>query len=451
MTGAEKEIPISKENIAIKKYDSKCIQCGYCTKICCNEITVAKMYDLEKTKKPICINCGQCTIFCPTEALKEQMDYKKIKKILKETNKTIIFNIAPAVRVALGEEFGIKAGINVDKKIVAALKKIGANYVFDITFGADLTTMEEAMELVERIKDNQKLPMFTSCCPAWVKYAEIFYPQLLQNLSTCKSPIAMQGTIIKTYFAKKINKDPKDIVNIVVAPCTAKKYEIRRNEINFTKYKDNDYVITTRELGKLLREENINLNELKEEEFDSPLGTGSGAGIIFGNTGGVAESALRTAYYYITGKDLKEEEIVFQKVRGGAGIKQAQIDIQGKTIKVAVVNGMRNAKNLLDKILNKEVEYDFVEIMNCNGGCIAGGGQPKTTLLNREDVKLSRINGLYKEDEKKVKRLSYKNPDIIKIYEELLKKPNSDIAHNYLHTIYENKSYLLKGEKNENE
>ena len=342
-------VEICPENPAIKVDESKCIKCGKCLEICRNEVTVSRMYDLGITKKPICINCGQCSIYCPTEAISEKEDYEEIKKILKQNDKVVTFSVAPAVRVALGEEFGMKIGTNIDKKMVGALKKIGANYVFDVTFSADLTIMEEAMELVNRIKQNKNLPLFTSCCPAWVKYAELFYPELLSNISTCKSPISMQGTIIKTYFAKKVNIDHNNIVNVVVAPCTAKKAEIKRKELSITN-QDNDYVITTRELAKLLKEHNINLEECKEEEFDSPLGDGSGAGVIFGNTGGVTEAAFRTAYYYITGKDLKDDELVFSEVRGMNGIKNIEVNIDGINIKGAVVNGMKNLKKVLDII-----------------------------------------------------------------------------------------------------
>lgn len=437
-------VEICPENPAIKVDESKCIKCGKCLDICRNEVTVSRMYDLGITKKPICINCGQCSIYCPTEAISEKEDYEEINKILKKNDKVVTFSVAPAVRVALGEEFGMKIGTNIDKKMVGALKKIGANYVFDVTFSADLTIMEEAMELVNRIKQNKNLPLFTSCCPAWVKYAELFYPELLSNISTCKSPISMQGTIIKTYFAKKINFDPNNIVNVIVAPCTAKKAEIKRKELSITN-QDNDYVITTRELAKLLKEHNINLEECKEEEFDSPLGDGSGAGVIFGNTGGVTEAAFRTAYYCITGKDLKDDELVFSEVRGMNGIKNIEVNIDGINIKGAVVNGMKNLKKVLDIIKEDSSSYQFIEVMNCNGGCIAGGGQPKTTLLNMLKTKEARIGGLYSTDEKMVKRVSYKNPEIKKIYEEFFKEPNSDIAHKYLHTTYTDKSEILKG------
>lgn len=446
-----KMVPIANDNVSIKRDLSKCIQCKECKNICDNEITVGRMYDLQKTKfNPICINCGQCSNFCPTEAIGERIEFDKAKEQVKDKTKTVIISIAPAVRVALGEEFGLEEGSYVEEKIVGALRKLGADYVLDITFGADLTIMEEASELVKRIKENKNLPLFTSCCPAWVKYAEIFYPELLKNLSTAKSPISMQGSIIKTYFADKMKINPENIVNVVVAPCTAKKYEIRRPEMNKAgKYlnneniRDNDYLITTRELAKWIKEEGIDFNNITPSEFDNPLGRGTGAGIIFGNTGGVAEAALRTAYYFITGENLEDDKINFNVARGMQGIKEAQIDINGTIVKVAIANGMKNAKMLIDKLLAKEVEYHFIEVMNCNGGCIAGGGQPKITLEKLEETKKKRINSLYKKDASMEKRLSHQNPDIIEIYKEFLNEPLSEMSEKLLHTEYEDKSYLL--------
>ena len=443
-------IPIANDNVSIERDMSKCIKCNVCKDICDNEITVGRMYELKKTKKPICVNCGQCANFCPTEAIQEKIEFDKVKEAIKDNTKTVVVSIAPAVRVALGEEFGLEEGSYVEDKIIGALRELGADYVFDITFAADLTIMEEASELVKRIKENKNLPLFTSCCPAWVKYAEIFYPELLNNLSTCKSPISMQGSIIKTYFANKMKIEPENIVNVVIAPCTAKKYEIRRPEMNkagqylgVEEIRDNDYVLTTRELGQWIREENLDFNKINPSEFDNPLGRGTGAGIIFGNTGGVTEAALRTAYYFMTGENLDEDKISFTIARGMQGIKEAKIHINGTTIKVAIANGMKNAKVLIDKLLAKEVEYHFIEVMNCNGGCIAGGGQPKTTLAKLENTKHKRINGLYNKDESMKKRLSHQNPDIIDIYKEFLDTPLSKMSERLLHTKYEDKSYLL--------
>ena len=443
------EVPISKKNNALVKNDKKCITCGYCKKICENDITVARMFEINPRREPICINCGQCANICPTEAIRERFDYLKVKNILhNKKEKIVCISIAPAVRVALGEEFGLAPGTNLEGKIASALRKIGADYVFDITFGADLTIMEEAMELVNRIKNNEELPMFTSCCPAWIKYAEIFYPQLLPNISSTKSPISIQSTIIKTYFSDIIKVSPDNIINIVIAPCTAKKSEIKRQELSITK-KDTNYLLTTRELALLLKEEKININKLKDSFYDSPLSTGTGSGIIFGNTGGVCEAALRTTYYFLTGKNLKKEALIFNQVRGMNGIKEAEIDIDGKIIKVAVCNGMKYAKELIDKLLKKEVEYHFIEVMNCLGGCISGGGQPKITLLNTSETKINRMNSLYLEDETSKIRLCHENPEIKTIYNKFLEEPNSKISKSLLHTKYKDKSYMLGGENNE--
>lgn len=445
MDAEELALPVASDNPAIKKDASKCIQCGYCVRVCRNDVTVARMYELGITKKPICINCGQCANYCPTESISEKLDYMKVMQLLKDKSKTVVFSFAPAVRVALGEEFGIEPGVNVYKKIIAALRNIGAKYVFDITFSADLTIMEEAMELVNRIKEGKNLPMFTSCCPAWVKYVEIFYPELIPNLSTCKSPIAMQGSTIKTYFAKMKNINSDDLINVVIAPCTAKKYEIKRRELNVTR-RDTDFILTTRELALMIKKNNIDFLHLDNSEFDSPLGLGSSAGVIFGNTGGVAEAALRTAYHYITDEDLDDNSLTFSKVRGMSGIKETEVIIGDKTIKVAVANGMKNAKILIDKIKSGTVNYQFVEVMNCTGGCIAGGGQPKLTLMDMKSAKQKRIDGLYSEDSKMKKRVSYKNPDIIKIYKDFYGEVGSSLAHQYLHTKYTDKSYLLRGD-----
>lgn len=449
------EIIYSEDNPAIEKDDSKCIQCGYCVKACRDEVTVAKMYDINKTKKPICIHCGQCSNLCPTEAVHERVDYLKVKSKLKRKDIVKIISIAPAVRVAIGEAFSLDEE-NYEGKIVSGLKKLGFDYVFDVTFGADLTIMEEAMELVNRIKNKGRLPMFTSCCPAWVQYAEIFYPEFLPNLSSCKSPITMQSTIIKTYFAEQEKIEVNKILNVVIAPCTAKKKEVKRKEINrageyfkVTGISDTDYVLTTRELISLLNESNIDFNTLPEEEFSSPIGKGSSAGLLFGKTGGVMEAALRTAYYFLNGKDLKQDAIKFDEVRGVKGVKEATLDLGKTTLKVAVVNGMKYAVPLLEKIKKEEADYDFIEVMSCSYGCVGGGGQPKLTLLEMKERKKRRLESIEKEDETAKIRLCHKNPEIIKIYEEFLETPNSKKAKQLLHTTFTDKSYLLRGEEHE--
>ena len=439
------EMPISSDNKSIIKDYKKCMTCGYCSKVCPVREAAFKSFKKFPNRDIICVNCGQCANICPNESIKERMSYIKVLNLLKnKQSKKIVFSIAPAVRVAIAEEFGNKVGINVAGKVVTALKKIGADYVFDIAFGADLTVMEEAMEFVDRIKNNKVLPQFTSCCPAWVKYVEIFEPKMFPNLSTAKSPIAMQGTIIKTYLAEKIGVKSKDIINVVVAPCTAKKMEIEQSVINYTK-KDTDYILTTRELALLLKTESIDLLKLKDSEFDSPLGISSSAGLIFGSSGGVLEASLRTAYYFMTGKNLKKEELVFSSLRGMNSIKQASIEIEGKTYNVAVCNGLESAKVLIKKIKNKECDFSFIEVMNCTGGCIAGGGQPKIPVLDMAEVKQSRMDALYSEDEKQTLRLCHENPSIKKIYSEFLGQPNSDKAHELLHRKFEDMSYLKEG------
>ena len=447
MRDYNREVLISKNNDALIKEDSKCITCGMCKRICTNDITVAKMFEVNPNIEPICINCGQCANICPTDAIHEIYQYLEIKNLLQNKgNKKIVISVAPAVRVALGELLGFPEGTNLESKIPTIIHKMGADFAFDITFGADLTIMEEAMELVERIKENKRLPQFTSCCPAWVKYCEIFYPQLLPNLSEAKSPIAMQSSIIKTYFANKINVKPEDIIHIVVAPCTAKKSEINRKELNVTK-KDTDYLITTREFGLLIKEFNIDVNTLEDSKFDSPMQLGSSSGVIFGVTGGVCEAGLRTAYYYLTNKDLPNDKLVFQSIRGMQGIKEASIDINGRVVKVAVCNGINNAVALIDRLLKNEVHYDWIEVMNCPGGCISGGGQPKVKFPFIPRVRQNRMNALYKEDELMQVRLCHKNPEIVALYDEFLQKPGSPKAKEILHTSFSDKSYLIKAYK----
>ena len=441
------EVPVSPYNEAIAKDDAKCIVCGYCKRVCAEDITVAKLFEYREGKEPICINCGQCANLCPTEAIHEKWDYQAVSAILADKRgRKVAISIAPAVRVALGEDLGFEVGANLESRIATALRALGADYVFDITFGADITVMEEAAELVERLGNGGKLPMFTSCCPAWVKYCEIFHPDLIPNLSTAKSPIAMQSSIIKTYFAGKEGLKAEDIINVVVAPCTAKKSEVARADINFTE-RDTDYLLTTRELAIMLKDPGIDVKGLLPTAFDSPLGKGSGAGVIFGSSGGVTEAALRTAYYYITGANLSENALDFLEVRGMQGIKETAVEIAGRKIKVAVCNGMKYAAELIGAIKRGEAQYDFIEVMNCLGGCVAGGGQPKITLLEMDNTKRARMDAIYKEDSEMTLRLCHENPEIKAIYADLFIKPNGEVAEAMLHRTYEDKSYLLKGGK----
>lgn len=454
----DKRVPIEPDNVSIKRDDSKCILCGSCRSVCKFKQGVYSYYNLENTNdQAICINCGQCSNVCPTKAITEVYNYQEVKEVLKDSTKVVVFQTSPSVRIALGEEFGLDFGTFVEGKMVAALRKLGAKYVFDTTFGADLTIMEEATELVDRIVNKKTLPMFTSCCPAWISFVETFYPELIPNLSTAKSPILMQGSIIKTYFAKKEGIDPKSIINVSVTPCTAKKAEIKRVEMNNsghyledTSITDMDYVITTRELARWLKEENIDFNSLEESSYDAPLGKGTGAGVIFGNSGGVMEAAVRYAYYLITDKDVNDKLLNFEEIRGLEGIKEAEVKISNLKLKIAVVSGTNNARKLIERMKNENIHYDFIEVMACPGGCIAGGGQPTYDQVIADEVKNKRINSMYNDDNQSKLRNSYQNHDIVKIYNDFLGKANSHLAKELLHTTYSDKSAILSKSINNN-
>ena len=421
----EKRVQISPDNPSIARIEEKCINCGICKNICENVVGIK--YKKEDVLQPICINCGQCVVNCPTGALVTKYNYKKVLNYLNDTDYIVTVSLAPAVRVALQEEFNQEAGANVTKKIVTALKNLGFDYVFDLTFGADLTIMEEATELVKRLKTKENLPMFTSCCPSWVKYMELYHDDLLNHLSTCKSPIGMQAAVINSYFI--LYKDiPKDkIINVMVAPCTAKKYEINRDEIT-----DMDYVITTRELAMMLRECEIDFKSLEESEFDVLLGGGSGAGDIFGTSGGVMESALRCAYHIVTNEDAPVSFYDLESVRGNTAIKEAKIKMGNYDLKICAVFGMPN----LEKVLKDMSKYDFIEVMNCPLGCVGGGGQPLGVISKMTDDRVKRSKGLYNIDSNKKIRVAYKNPDIINLYRAYLHYPGSPKAHKLLHTTF---------------
>ena len=440
---------------SIVRDTSKCILCGRCVARCkaahgtgilgfekrgFNTI-VAPAENRSFGESP-CILCGQCVNVCPTGALMEKSEIDLVDEAMK-AGKYLVVQTAPAVRAALGEEFGMKIGTPVTGKMVAALKRLGFNKVYDTNFAADLTIMEEATELLSRIKNNGVLPMITSCSPGWVNYAEYYYGDQLDHLSTCKSPHQMQGAIIKSYFAEKQGIDPKDIFVVSIMPCTAKKFEKERPEMNVEGNKDVDAVLTTRELAKLIKRSGINFNKLPDEEFDQDImGEYSGAGVIFGTTGGVMEAALRTAYFVLTGKE--HEAIKFEQVRGMEGLKEASLNINGSEIKVAIASGMKNAKVLLDQIKEGNSPYTFIEIMGCPGGCINGGGQPfvKPVFLPNEDLNIldtykeKRAQALYQEDERQALRQSHNNTQIQQLYKEFLGEPNSHKAHELLHTHY---------------
>ncbi len=386
-----------------------------------------------------CTNCGQCIEACPTGALHEKETINDVWIKLKDPDSYVVVQTAPAVRVALGEEFGMPIGTNVTGKMVTALKRLGFNKVFDTNTGADITIMEEAYELIERLKTNDNLPMITSCSPGWIKYIEMNYPELLPHLSTCKSPHQMFGALIKTYFAKKENIDPKKIYVVSVMPCIAKKYERQRPEMKNDGLFDVDNVITTRELSRMIKQANIEFTTLEDSSFDNPMGEATGAAAIFGTTGGVMEAALRTAQDALTGKCM--DKIDFEEVRGEKEIKKATVNIDGNDLKVVAASGLKNARKILEEIKSGNADYQFVEIMACPGGCVMGGGQPiKSSKIRREvDVRKLRADGLYSIDEKSQIRKSHENPVVRKLYEEYLEKPGSYRAHKLLHTHYTKK------------
>ena len=454
--GERTPVTVDELTPSIVRDTGKCVLCGRCVARCKNahglgilgfenrgfSTIVAPAENRSFANSP-CILCGQCVSVCPTGALMEKSEISKIDEA-KKAGKYIVVQTAPAVRAALGEEFGMKVGTPVTGKMVAALKRLGFDRVYDTDFSADLTIMEEATELLDRMQNGGVLPMITSCSPGWVNYAEYNYPDQLDHLSSCKSPHEMMGAIIKSYFAEKNGLDPKNIFVVSIMPCTAKKFEKERPQLAVNGLPDVDCVLTTRELGDLIKRSGINFNALPDEEFDSDLlGDYSGAGVIFGVTGGVMEAALRTAYYVLTGKE--HELIKFEQVRGFDGIKEATIDIEGKQISVAVASGMKNAKVLMDEIRAGTSKYSFIEIMGCPGGCVAGGGQPyiKPCFLPNEDIdildtfKEKRAAALYSEDERQTVRQSHNNAQIQQLYTDYLEKPNSHKAHELLHTTYE--------------
>ena len=383
-----------------------------------------------------CISCGQCIVNCPVGAIYEKDDTAKVFAAINDPTKHVVVQTAPAIRATLGECFGMPIGTDVTGKMFAALRRLGFDKVFDTNFAADLTIMEEATELLDRVKNGGVLPMITSCSPGWIKYCEHYYPTELDHLSTCKSPMQMQGAITKTYYAEKMGIDPKDIVSVAIMPCTAKKFECGRDDEAASGYADIDYALTTRELGRMIESAGINFNLLPEEGCDSPLGQGTGAAVIFGTTGGVMEAALRTAAEVITGKELDNPE--FTDVRGMEGVKEASYDLDGTVVKVAIASGTKNAKVLMDKVKDGTADYTFIEIMGCPGGCINGGGQPvqSATVRNFTDLKGLRAAALYENDKNRPHRKSHENEDVKAVYAEFLGEPNSHKAHELLHTSY---------------
>lgn len=453
--GSKTPITVDEISPSIIRDTSKCILCGRCVSRCVAAhgtgilgfekrgfSTIVSPAENRSFATSPCILCGQCVNVCPTGALMEKSEIDKVDEA-RRAGKYLVVQTAPAIRATLGEEFGYKIGTPVTGQMVAALRRLGFNKVYDTNFGADLTIMEEANELLARIKDGGVLPMITSCSPGWINYAEYYYGDQLDHLSSCKSPHQMQGAIIKSYFAEKNGLKPEDIFVVSIMPCTAKKFEKERPQLQKNGIKDVDAVLTTRELAKLIKRSGINFAKLPNEEFDQDLmGEYTGAGVIFGATGGVMEAALRTAYHELTGKEY--ETVEFTAVRGMQGLKEATLNIAGSEIKVAVASGMRNAKVLMDEIRSGKSPYTFIEIMGCPGGCVNGGGQPyvKPCFLPNEDnnildtYKEKRAQALYSEDERQKVRQSHNNKQVQKLYSDFLGKPNSHKAHELLHTTY---------------
>ena len=428
---------------------NKCILCRRCVAACKNVQKIGAIDCINRGFESCistvgdhslndvnCTNCGQCIQACPTGALHEKETIDDVWVKLKDPEAYVVVQTAPAVRVALGEEFGMPIGTNVTGKMVTALKRLGFDKVFDTNTGADITIMEEAYEFIERFKESENLPMITSCSPGWVKYIEMNYPELLPHLSTCKSPHQMFGALVKTYFAKKEGIAPEKIYMVSVMPCIAKKFERQRAEMKNEGLYDVDNVITTRELSRMIKQANIEFEKLEDSQFDNPMGEATGAAAIFGTTGGVMEAALRTAQDVLTGEDLPK--IDFEAVRGGEGIKRATVNIAGKELKVVAASGLANAQKIMEEIKSGKADYQFVEIMACPGGCVMGGGQPiKSSKIRREvDVRKLRADALYSIDEKSTIRKSHENPAVKKIYEEFLEEPGSYRAHKLLHTYY---------------
>ncbi len=446
--GAKPEYTIDEVSPSIVRDNSKCILCRRCVATC-NKIqkigaigvskrgmksVVGVVYGKSLADSP-CINCGQCIVACPVGALHEKDSTKEVWNALSNPDLHVVVQPAPAVRAALGEEFGLPVGTSVTGKLAASLRRLGFAKVFDTDFAADVTIMEEGTEFINRLTNGGALPLITSCSPGWIKYCETFYPEFIPNLSSCKSPHEMAGALIKSYYAEKNGIDPKNIFVVSVMPCTAKKFEAKRDELTNNGLRDVDAVITTRELAKMIRTAGIDFARLPDEDFDDLMGESTGAAVIFGATGGVMEAALRTVYEVVTGKEL--ENVDFTAVRGIEGVKEATVNVGGKEVRVAVAHGTGNASALLEKVKAGE-KYDFIEIMGCPGGCVTGGGQP---IINAKDLcyinpKELRAKALYDEDASKEFRKSHQNPSVKKLYADFLGEPNSHKAHELLHTHY---------------
>ncbi len=429
--------------------NNKCILCRRCTAVCEKVQGIGVIGANERGFKTFigsafemglgetsCVSCGQCIAVCPVGAIYEKDHTQKIMDAINDPTKFVAVQVAPAVRAALGEEFGYEMGTPVQGQMAAALRRLGFDKVFDTNFSADLTIMEEATEFLDRVQNGGKLPLITSCSPGWIKYCEHYFPDMTENLSSCKSPQQMFGAVLKTYYAEKMGLDPKNIVSVSVMPCTAKKFEIGRDDQDAAGVPDVDISITTRELARMIKKAGLDFAKLPEEGFDDPLGEGTGAAVIFGATGGVMEAALRTAVEVLTGETL--QNLDFVDVRGVEGIKEATYNVAGMDIKVAIASGLGNAKILLDKVQAGEADYHFIEIMGCPGGCVNGGGQPQvpSKIRNVVDIRAERAKALYALDAGNPVRKSHENQSVKKLYDEYLEKPGSHKAHHILHTSY---------------
>ncbi len=442
--GERKTLPIDNSSPSVKRDLDRCILCGRCIRTCSEVQSVfaidfaSRGFDTYVSPslglplgESVCINCGQCVLACPTGALSEVSHVEMVWEALDDPEKYVILQTAPAVRVSIGEPFGMPIGSISTGKMVAGFRRLGFDAVFDTNFAADLTILEEGTEFINRVKKGGKLPLITSCSPGWIKFMEHFYPELMENVSTCKSPQQMFGAMAKTYYAQKMGIDPLNMVVVSIMPCTAKKYECQRDEMKASGYQDVDYSLTTREAARMLKEKGIDLKEMPEEDFDPALGISTGAAAVFGATGGVMEAALRTVYEVLTGETLARVD--FTNVRGIEGVKEAVINVGGLEVNVAVAHGLGNARVLLDQLKQGTSKYHFIEIMACPGGCIGGGGQPIPTDL---EIRMRRIEAIYEVDRHLPIRKSHENPAIKKLYEEFLGEPNSEKAHHLLHTHY---------------
>lgn len=435
---------LSQENKEVEmrcllKNASKCVLCTRCIDVCENIQGIGAISSTMRGFNTIisspnkCVSCGQCVQVCPTGALMQVNDTDKVEEAINNPNKFVVVQTAPACRVSLGDEFNLPAGTDVTGKMVASLRAIGFDKVFDTNFGADLTIMEESNELINRLKEGKNLPLITSCCPGWVKFLEYNYPELLSLPSSCKSPMEMTGAIIKSYYAEKNNIDPKNIVVVALMPCLAKKREAQREELKNNELFNTDYVLTVKEYADMLIKHGININDLEDEKYDSILGESTGAADIFANTGGVMEAAIRTASKLLTGE---VKDVNFTSIRGLSGTRIAEVNINNQILKVCIVSGLNNARKVLDKVKNKEEDFAAIEIMACPGGCVNGGGQPIRIGEEQIDVIKARQQGIYNIDKNKIKRISLDNEEVKTLYNEYLEKPGSHKAHELLHTFY---------------